>query len=46
MTLTTTKITMVNGNWTRVPVVLTRKGNGWVETGLPVDEVVRTEQVA
>lgn len=32
MTLTTTKITMVNGNWTNVPVVLTRKGNGWVET--------------
>jgi hypothetical protein len=46
MTLTTTKITMVNGNWTRVPVILSRKGNGYVETGLPVGEVVKTEQVA
>lgn len=32
MTLTTTKITMINGNWRRVPVVLTRVGNGWNET--------------
>jgi len=25
----TTKITIINGNWTRVPVILTRKGNGF-----------------
>jgi hypothetical protein len=44
MTLTTTKITMVNGNWTRVPVVLTRKGNGWVERFLePASSGSKTE---
>lgn len=46
MTLTTTKITMVNGNWTRVPVVLTRKGNGWVETYPGPAVVKKREQAA
>lgn len=46
MTLTTTKITMVNGNWTRVPVLLTREGNGWVERFLEPAATVKKEQAA
>ena len=36
--MTTTKVTMIDGNWRRIEVELTRKGNGWVETPKPAVE--------
>jgi hypothetical protein len=40
----TTKFTCDHkGNWTEVPVILTRSGNGWVESAPPTLPIVRKE---
>lgn len=46
-TILTTKYTCDScGNWRQVPVVLTRKGNGWVEVPPAPDRVVEPRGAA